>query len=502
MTMAAFADLAVQRHSRGMLAALAGLMMALIILAQYPAMARGPAPVADLAEQLSPAVVNISTRKNVSSKGTVPLPNLPENSPFRDFFDDFFDKKKPDGKQGQRPKRRRQVSSLGSGFVIDPSGYIITNNHVIAKADEIEVNFIDGSKLKAKIVGIDKKTDIAVLKVDPPKPLAAVAFGDSGRLRVGDWVMAIGNPFGLGGTVTLGIVSARGRNINSGPYDDFIQTDAAINRGNSGGPLFNMDGEVVGINTAIISPSGGSIGIGFSIPSNIAKRVVDQLRKYGKTRRGWLGVRIQTITDDLAESLGLDKAEGALVADVTPTGPAEKAGIKAGDVITSFDGTRVVRMKDLPRIVARTPVGKKVRVGILRSGKQLEIEVVLGRLEDAEKLIAAGAGAKKSSTAPSRVRVLGMELSVITDDLRSKYNIADGVKGLVVTSIDPDGPAAQKRIVPGDVIAEAGEREMSRPSDLIKRVEQVKREGRRSILLLVLKTRRGGDPHFIALKLK
>lgn len=465
------------------------------------ALANGPVSVADLAEKLQPAVVNISTKQKLKQERSVPIPNLPEDSPFRDFFEDFFDKQKPK-KKGQRPRqRRRSVSSLGSGFVIDASGVIVTNNHVIDKADEIEVTFTDGKKLKAKVLGRDKKTDLAVLKVEPKEPLVAVSFGDSNKLRVGDWVMAIGNPFGLGGSVSLGIVSARNRDINAGPYDDFIQTDAAINKGNSGGPLFNMDGEVVGINTAIISPSGGSIGIGFSVPSSTALRVVRQLRKFGETRRGWLGVRIQAITDDLAESLGLSDSRGALVADLTETGPAEKAGIKPGDVIVRFDGQAVNKLSDLPKIVARAPVGKQVNVVVIRKGKRMTIGVTLGRLEDGEKLIAKKAGSKVKGAA-EKVSVLGMELSVISDALREKYKLGDKTKGVIVTSVDPDSAAADKRIQPGDIIAEAGEKEISKPADLEKRVKELKEEGRGSILLLVLKTARGGDPHFIALRLK
>src|SRR5688572_10564852 len=304
------------------------LIMILAVAMAIGARAAGPESVANAAARLLPAVVNISTTQKIDgTAGQVPMPNLPENSPFREFFDDFFEKQQ---REGDQPQRR--VNSLGSGFIIDPSGILVTNNHVIEGAEEIEAKFHDGSTLKAKLLGKDAKTDLAVLKVDPPEPLSYVTLGNSDTLRVGDWVMAIGNPFGLGGSLTLGIVSARNRDINSGPYDDFIQTDAAINRGNSGGPLFNMDGEVVGINTAIISPSGGSIGIGFSVPANTAKGVIDQLREYGETRRGWLGVKIQTITPEIAESLSLGNPEGALISDVVPTGPAEKAGIKAGDV--------------------------------------------------------------------------------------------------------------------------------------------------------------------------
>ncbi len=477
---------------------LTGLMLVALSL---NAMAQGPKSVADLAERLQPAVVNISTKQNVASKHSVPVPNLPDDSPFRDFFDDFFNKQSPDKKK--TPKSRRRLSSLGSGFVIDPEGIVVTNNHVVANADEIEVIFTDGKRLKATIVGRDKKTDIAVLKIKPEKPLASVKLGDSDKLRVGDWVMAIGNPFGLGGSVSLGIVSAHHRDINSGPYDDFIQTDAAINKGNSGGPLFNMDGEVVGINTAIISPSGGSIGIGFSIPSSTANRVINQLREFGETRRGWLGVRIQTVTEDIADSLGLDKPMGALVADVTATGPAEKAGMKAGDVIIEFDGQKIDKMSDLPKIVARTAIGKKVSVIVLRSGKQTEIDVVLGRLKDGEKILASkGTSGSDSADVPETTSVLGMKLSPITKALRKQYKIRSDVKGVVVTAVDPDSTAGEKRIVAGDVIAEAGEIEVSKPDDIVRRIKELKEEGRGSILMLVLKTSRGGDPHFIALKIK
>lgn len=473
--------------------------------------ASGPVSVADLAERLQPAVVNISTKQSVKQKRSVPIPNLPKDSPFRDFFDEFFDKQKPQqrGEKKLEPKgekkrgrrRGRSVSSLGSGFVIDPSGIIITNNHVIDKADEIMVTFTDGRKLKAKVIGRDKKTDLAVLKVEPKKPLVAVKFGNSKKLRVGDWVMAIGNPFGLGGSVSLGIVSARNRDINSGPYDDFIQTDAAINKGNSGGPLFNMDGEVVGINTAIISPSGGSIGIGFSIPSSSAARVVKQLREFGETRRGWLGVRIQSITKDLAESLGLENSKGALVADLTETGPAENAGMKPGDVIVEFDGQAVNKLSDLPRIVARAPVGKRVDVVVIRKGSRKTIGVTLGRLEDGEKIIAKKVSEKKSGVTKT-VSVLGMKLASLNDELRKRFKLSEIAKGVVVTSVENDSVAADKRIQPGDIIAEAGEKEISTPADLAKRVKELKKEGRGSILLLVLKTARGGDPHFIALRLK
>jgi serine protease Do len=462
------------------------------------AQAAGPESVANAAERLLPAVVNISTTQKIEGTGQVPMPNLPENSPFREFFDDFFEKQQ---REGDQPQRR--VSSLGSGFIIDPSGILVTNNHVIEGAEEIEAKFHDGSTLKATLLGKDAKTDLAVLKVDPPKPLSYVTLGNSDTLRVGDWVMAIGNPFGLGGSLTLGIVSARNRDINSGPYDDFIQTDAAINRGNSGGPLFNMDGDVVGINTAIISPSGGSIGIGFSVPSNTAKGVIDQLRQFGETRRGWLGVKIQTITPEIAESLNLGSPAGALVSDVVPTGPADKAGIKAGDVILSFDGKPIREMRDLPRLVADTPVEKNVEVLIARSGGKQNMKVTLGRLEEGEKLTDVAATPEPGTgPEPKSVEVLGMKIAALNDELRKKYNIAPQVQGVVVVSVDENSAAFEKRIEAGDVITEADQRPALSPQDLTERVKEIGERGKDSILLLVSKSSQQGEPRFIGLKLK
>ena len=460
-----------------------------------PSLAAGPESVADIAERLTPAVVNISTSQiDSSGDDSVPMPDLPEGSPFREFFEEFFDRQESDP---ERPQRPRRMSSLGSGFVIDPDGIIVTNNHVIEQADEVEVNFADGSTLTAEVVGRDLKTDLAVLRVDPPAPLPFVEFGDSNAIRVGDWVMAIGNPFGLGGSVTLGIISARNRNINSGPYDDFIQTDAAINRGNSGGPLFDMNGNVVGVNTAIISPTGGSIGIGFAIPAVIAKNVIDQLVEFGVTRRGWLGVRIQSVGEDIAQSLGLDEPKGALIADVTPAGPAETSGIKPGDVVVRFDGKDVEEMRDLPRIVADTPVGKTVVVEVMRDGELQQLEVEIGRLEEGE--VVAG----ESEDDPEAERtVLGMTLAPVSDELREQFKISSDAQGAVVTEVDPEGPAAEKNIEPGDVITEAGERDVVNPADVAARVRELQAEGRGSILLLVRKTASDGDPSFVALRLE
>ncbi len=329
---------------------------------------------------------------------------------------------------------------------------MVTNNHVIADADEITVRLSDDTEFPAKLLGTDPKTDVAVLKIDPGnRELPFVKFGDSDKLRVGDWVVAIGNPFGLGGTVTAGIVSARGRDIGQGPYDDFIQTDASINRGNSGGPLFNLDGDVIGINTAIFSQSGGSIGIGFAISSKLSSNVVAQLREFGRTRRGWLGVRIQQVTDEIAESLGLQKARGALVADVTPDGPAKAAGIQAGDVILKFAGQDVSEMRELPRIVAETEVGKTVSVQVWRDGKPLEVDAKLGELEAAEQASLtkeAPAAQEAPKGAEARIESLGLGLATLTPQLRGEYTIGEQVDGVVVTQVDPTGTAGEKGFVP------------------------------------------------------
>jgi serine protease Do len=455
--------------------------------------------VADLADRLLPAVVEIT----IESKGEAPsnapkLPDLPgsddENSPFKDFFDEFL--KRQQGENSQP----RPMTSMGSGFVVDASGLIVTNNHVVEGAESIEVHFHDDTILKAELVGRDPKTDLAVIRVKTDKPLPIVSFGDSDKLRIGEWVMAIGNPFGLGGSVSLGIVSARNRDINAGPYDDFIQTDAAINKGNSGGPLFNLKGQVMGINTAIFSPSGGSVGIGFSVPANTAKNVIDQLVKYGETRRGWLGVKIQSVTPDIAESMNLPKPQGALIADVTPTGPAEKAGIQSGDVVIEFNGRPINSMRDLPKIVAETEIGKQVPVKVLRKGEEVIVTAEVGRLEDGEKMAAAQTPGK-GETAPAVITTLGMTVSSMTDDLRAKYSIDKDLKGAVITEVAADGPAAEKRLSAGDVITEAGEKEVVGAADISARIEEATKAKKSSILLLVAKGGKAGDMRFIALKI-
>ena len=462
--------------------------LALAILAAPRIASAAPDSFADLAERLSPAVVNISTSQVVDAPERGPAPQLPPGSPFEDLFKDFFDQQPNQGP--------RTANSLGSGFVIDPEGYIVTNNHVIDGADEISVNFVDGSSLPAELIGTDPKTDVALLKVTPAEPLPFVNFGDSDASRVGDWVLAIGNPFGLGGSVSAGIISARNRDISSGPYDDFIQTDAAINRGNSGGPLFNMDGDVIGVNTAIISPSGGSIGIGFSVPSQLVKTVVAQLREFGRTRRGWLGVRIQTVTDELAEGLGLEKASGALVSEVTTGGPAADGGVEAGDVILKFDGNDVEEMKDLPRMVAETDVGKDVRVVVWRKGKTQTVKVVLGLLE--EGAASPPAEVDKPEAPAVAESALGMKLEPLTEGNRGDHGIADDVKGVLISEVDAGSAAAQKGIRPGDVIVEVAQEPVASPADVRGGVAQAKEEGRKSVLILV---QSGPDLRFVALKL-
>jgi len=463
-----------------------------------PAHARGaPDSFADLAATVSGAVVNISATQTVEARrgGGGGGPQFQPGTPFDDLFEEFFKRRGQGG--GEQPRQRRS-NSLGSGFVIDSSGIVITNNHVIADANEVFVIFTDGQKLKAQVLGKDSKVDVAVLKVKPDKPLTAVKFADSDKARVGDWVLAVGNPFGLGGSVTAGIVSARNRNIDSGPYDNYIQTDASINKGNSGGPLFNMDGEVIGINTAILSPSGGSIGIGFATPANTVVPIIEQLQKFGETRRGWLGVRIQNVDDSIAESLNLGKARGALVAGVDDKGPAKPAGLKAGDVIVKFDGRTVDQSRDLPKIVASTPIGKEVEVVVVRDGKEVTKTVKLGRLEDGEKRSGADGGSSRDQEQPeSAVKsALGMDFATLGDDARAKFQIKDAVKsGVVVTRVDPSSNAAEKRIQAGEVIVEINQRPVAKPSDVQDVVKSLKKDGKKSALLLVANA--AGEVRFV-----
>jgi serine protease Do len=474
-------------------AGLAGLVMA------SPAAARGPDGIADVAEKVIDAVVNISTSQTVDVQagpgGQGAMPQLPPG--LEDFFDELNKNRRGKGGSAQPHK----VNSLGSGFIIDTAGIVVTNNHVIADADEINVILNDGTKIRAEVIGRDKKTDLAVLKFKPEKPLTAVKFGDSDKLRLGEWVVAIGNPFSLGGTVTAGIVSARNRDINSGPYDNYIQTDAAINRGNSGGPLFNLDGEVIGVNTAIISPSGGSIGIGFAVPSKTVAGVVAQLREFGETRRGWLGVRIQQVTDEIADSLNIKPARGALVAGVDDKGPAKPAGIEPGDVVVRFDGKDIKEMKDLPRAVADSPVGKAVDVVIIRKGKEETVQVTLGRLQDDDKAQPAAAKTTTPETdKPVTQKALGLDLAALTKDLRAKYKVKESVKGVIITNVDSASDAAEKRLSAGDVIVEVAQETVGNGTDVKKRVEQLRKDGKKSVLLTV--SNPDGELRFVALSLQ
>lgn len=486
------------RTSSGMIARLIFLSVAgALIFTSFTVNARvAPDGFADLAAKLLPAVVNISTTQSVNRDGRAgpQMPQLPPGSPFEEFFKEFFDR------QQRRDAPQRKATSLGSGFIIDSGGLIVTNNHVIEGADEITVVMHDNSRLEAKVVGRDAKTDLALLRVKSEEPLPFVKFGNSDSARVGDWVVAIGNPFGLGGTVTAGIISARARNINAGPYDDFIQTDASINRGNSGGPMFNLKGQVIGINTAIFSPSGGSVGIGFSIPANLAKPVIDQLEKFGRARRGWLGVRIQTVTEELADSLGLPTAQGALVANITEGGPAEKAKLNVGDVILSFDGKPIEEMRSLPRIVAETAVGKSSKVVVWRKGKKVTLSVKLGEFPEDDKVAAASTREKSPDKGSKALKTLGLTMAPLTDDLRAQFKLDEDAKGVVVVDVEANSPAAENGVRPGDVVRKIGPNQVAvaSPKQVVNSVEKARKDKRKRLLFLF---ERGGNSRFVALNL-
>lgn len=464
------------------LAAAAAAVVVLAAPASAAVAPRGtPDSFADLAERLSPAVVNISSAQKVKGQGAGADPQL-------------------------QKKFSPQAVSLGSGFIVDPKGIVITNNHVIDNADDITVTLNDGRELKATIRAVDRETDIAVLQLDaPPAKLPFVTFGDSNTARVGDWVLAIGNPFGLGGSVSVGIISAKSRDINSGLYDDYLQTDAAINKGNSGGPLFNMAGDVIGVNTAIISPTGGSIGIGFAVPSDTVSMVVDQLKQFGVTRRGWLGVKISTVADDVAVALDIPENAGAVISAVTPGSPAATAGFEAGDVILKFDGKAVTTMRGLPKIVAQTTIGRSVDVEVVRNGARLTKQVAVGLLEEDEDpstLITNNDNAPPQAALPddkSSAPVMGLTLSRLTRDVRRKFQFDDKVKGVVVEAVDPASPAAQKGIKIGDIIVEAGQDQVAGPDDVARSVDKVKKSGRKAVLLRVEDGK--GDLRFVAVPL-
>lgn len=471
----------------------------LFILATFALLARLPAAsghgvpesFAELAETLTPAVVSILIEAQATSSSQR-LPGFPEGLPFDRFFEKFFERH-----GGGVPRESRPAFSLGSGFIVDASGHVVTNAHVVEGAEKIAIRLDNGNEHRAVTVGIDPKTDIALLKIEADGPFPFVSFGDSDAVRVGDWAIAIGNPFGFGSTVTAGIISARQRNINAGPYDEFLQTDAPINRGNSGGPLFSMEGGVIGVNTAIYSPSGsGSVGIGFAVPSNIAGHVVDQLMEFGRTRRGWLGVRIQPVTPELAEALGLASEEGALVAMVVEGSPAAAAGLEAGDVIVRFDGAAVSEMRELPRAVALAEVGREVEVMAVRGGEELSFKVVLGELEEAEERLAEGGAAPEQADGSGML--LGMTLAPVTDEAARRFGLAEGARGLIVVEVMADGPAAAAGIRPGDLVLEVARRPVASVQGMRDLVAAAREADVRA---LVIRVEREGVPLFLAVQL-
>ncbi len=478
---------------------------ALLVFFVTPAIAQNhPASFADLIEKLSPAVVNISTTQKIkAAHGIVgmPFPNMPDSpemEPFRDFFERFGNPYNME----QQPQER-EVYSLGSGFIIDASGFVITNNHVVDDADEITVTLPDNGKYKATIVGRDKKTDLALLKVDAKKDLPFVPLGDSDSMRVGDWVIAIGNPFGLGGSVTQGIISARQRSIHSGPFDDYLQTDAPINRGNSGGPLFNTKGEVIGINTAIFSPSsgGGSVGIGFAIPTSLAKPVISQLKEFGRTHRGWLGVKIQEVSEEIADSLGMAKPIGALVLEVSKGSPAEKAGIVAGDVITRVDGKEITEMRFLPRIIAETKIGKTIPINYWHKNAEKTAKITIGEMDENDD---AEDNKGKTQKSPQKdpeggEYVLGLNISPITTQLRARLRIDEKQNGLVILGVKSGSQAAKQGIGRGDIVIDVNNEIVKTTADFKNAIENAKKAGRKFTLV---KISRKGEEAFITLPVK
>jgi len=446
---------------------------------------------APLVKRVSPAVVNISVTQKAAADATVEEPDaVPEpgfpSSPFDEMLRRFFEQQNPDGQRHlfpQMPGGQAHRIALGSGFIIDPSGIVVTNSHVIGNASKVEVTLQDDAKYTAKIIGRDPKTDIAVLKIKADKPLPYVSFGDSSASQVGDWVMAVGNPFGLGGTVTTGIISARGRDIHSGPFDDFLQIDAPINRGNSGGPTFNLDGQVIGINTAIYSPNGGSVGIGFAVPSNVAKTVVAQLDEHGKVSRGWLGVQIQEVTPAIAASLGLQGEHGALVAVVTPNSPGAKAGLKQGDVILSFDGSEVGRLHDLPRMVASTAPDTNAKMSVWRNGQTVELQATLGELPNTEQVASAGGVPEEDQSATAAA--LGMHLAPLNSQARRELHIAKDVQGVLVNRVDTGSAADDVGLSQGDIIVAIDQQAVKTPQEAAEKLKEVASSSKKSALILL-----------------
>jgi serine protease Do len=445
---------------------------------------------APLVKKVSPAVVNISVTQKADADAVAeepelaPSPGFP-NSPSDQFMRRFFEQQSP----GERPHLFPQVPgspakriALGSGFIIDPSGYVVTNSHVVGDAGKVEVTLQDNSKYSAKIVGRDPKTDLAVLKIKADKPLPYVTFGDSSAAQVGDWVMAVGNPFGLGGTVTTGIISARGRDIHSGPFDDFLQIDAPINRGNSGGPTFNLEGEVIGINTAIYSPNGGSVGIGFAVPSNVAKTVVTQLEEHGKVSRGWLGVQIQEVTPAIAASLGLPGEQGALVAVVTPESPGAKSGLKQGDVILSFNGNDVAHLRDLPRLVAASRPDGHAEMSVWRNGQTIQLQATVGELADNDR-VASAAGKEEEQAA--QADALGMHFSPLTPELQRELRLAKMLHGVVVARVDSGSPAEEVGLNSGDILVAVNQQPVNTPQEAAAKLKEIAASPKKSALLLL-----------------
>ena len=446
------------------------LLLLILNLSIFTSLKAVPSSFADLAEKLMPSVVNISTTQTVKTSSNQFPFQFPPGSPFEEMFKDF-----------QRPTER-QASSLGSGFIIEEDGIVITNNHVIAGADDILIK-VDTKEYNAKVLGADPYMDVAVLKIETKDKFTPVKFGNSDNARVGDWVVAIGNPFGLGGTVTSGIVSARNRDIGMTRYDDFIQTDASMNVGNSGGPLFNLKGEVVGINTAIIAPGqSGSIGIGFAIPANAASKVIDQLINYGETRRGWLGVRIQEVTKEIAEAVELNKPSGALVASVGEKSPADRAGVKAGDIILEFDGKKIDIMRTLPKVVANTKVGKSVQLKIWRNKKLITKRLTLGRLESSEEFKEKKTKTKKSEE--TEIESLKITVRNLNEEDITSRNLKN-IKGILITEISNKSPLKGLLNI-NDIIIEARRTQISKPSDLIDIVEKMKKKGDKNLLLSII----------------
>jgi serine protease Do len=416
-------------------------------------------------------------------------------SPFDEMLRRFFEQ------QGRpMPQQHEHTVALGSGFIIDPTGYIVTNNHVVQNADKVTVIFQDNSEHPAKVIGRDTKTDLALLKIDAPKPLPYVSWGNSDNEEVGDWVLAVGNPFGLGGSVSPGFVSARGRDIHAGPYDDFLQIDASINRGNSGGPTFNLDGQVVGINTAIYSPNGGSVGIGFAIPSDLAKPVIEQLREHGKVDRGWLGVQIQQVTPEIAKSLGLPKEEGALVADVTPGGPAAKAGFQQGDVILSFNGHQIDKVRDLPIVVAETKVGDDANVHVWRKSGETDLTAKIAQMPDNPQIATNGRGNNSDNGATAQNgSAMGLHLAPLNSDWRQRLHIAKDVKGVVVTGVTDNSPLADLGLQRGDVIESVNQKPVVTPGEVASALNAAKSaKGDQNVLILL---NRNGVNQYVALSL-